>query len=175
MKDSWKEFYRQIFEAFSNWQPRHEELLNAAYTEQELNEIADVKFVMRKIDDLLEEMHKRSKASNEVLDRLVCAKWALQETTEPVRTEYVTITPRIKLATKLPKKGEPEYEELMREFGVTDPDLLVNDSVRPHWPGVMNYITELTALGKPLPKCIKQETTYPVYSTVVKEKKGLLS
>ena len=45
--------------------------------------------------------------------------------------------------------------------------------VKPHWPGLVERISNETAMGKPLPPGIDPNSSYPVYSMRIRAKQNL--
>ena len=157
---------------FAQWQTHHEKLLEGMHTEGDLQELADFAYALKKVSDMLVEMSKRSRNSYELSERLLCMLWAKANSDEPIRTPYCTITPRIRMAAQIPKKGTDEYEMLMASLGI-NAELAQVDAVRPHWPGLVDYVTERLTSGKPLPSGIDTTKTYPVYGVTIRDRKGV--
>jgi hypothetical protein len=47
-----------------------------------------------------------------------------------------------------------------------------SEAVRPHWPGMVSYLTGLMRQGRPLPPGIDPEKTYPRYKLRLRALKG---
>lgn len=142
------------------------------HNEADIKELADLAFALKKISELFDEMEKRTRNTYELAERLLCMMWAQVGDSDPIRTEHCTITPRIRMAAQIPKKGTPEYEELMKALGI-GVELQKTDAVRPHWPGLVDYVTELLTSGRPLPPGVDASKTYPVYGVTIRQRKGI--
>jgi hypothetical protein len=172
MKTESQEYFKAMMEMLQTWQSHHDVLLKGIHTDANINELADYTYTVRKISDMLVEMSKRTRNTYELAERLLCMLWAQVGDPEPIRTPYCTITPKIRMAAQIPKKGTEEYEKLMTALGITL-ELAQVDAVRPHWPGMTEYVTQRLTEGKPLPPGIDPHKTYPVYGVLIRDKKGI--
>jgi hypothetical protein len=172
MKKTSKERYAFLMEMLEKFTTTYDALVDDIHNEGDIKEMADLTYVLRLFDDVVHDMHKRTAATKDLSDRLLCLMWAKTGSSEPIRTEYCTITPRIKMAANVPKKGSPEYKALMLSLGVSNPEVLECEALRPHWPGLTDYITARLTEGKPVPG-VDMSSTYPVYGTTLLKKKGV--
>lgn len=140
---------------------RKEELVDYAYALYEAHKF---------IDDLEGEVRR-------LKERAICladALWVQESTGESIRTDYCTATPDIKMAANIPsQKRDPEaFDAFMQHLGIK-PELYKGESevVRPHWPGLVEYVSALISQGKPLPPGVNMEKKYPVYKMSFRKKK----
>ncbi len=167
------EFFQKVQEMYTEFLTRNTETQTRAAAVKTIEEIANIIRASREITDMLEEMAKLSRGALDQLTRLICLRWAKEsETGEPVRTPYVRISPDVKLAATLPKKGTDEYKALLTTLGFSQ-ELIETDAVRPHWPGMTDLIATCMAEGKRLPEGLSMDKTYPVYSIKVYKVKGI--
>jgi hypothetical protein len=61
----------------------------------------------------------------------------------------------------------------MEHLGIPE-HMAAGDVVRPHWPGLKEYLTKLAQQGLPLPPGIDPQKTYSEYTLEVRKKKGVL-
>lgn len=158
--------------ALSEWKERHDRFIKDLHNEVSLEELADMAFALKKISEIFDEIEKKTRNTYELAERLLCMMWAQNGDSDPIRTPYCTITPRIRMAAQIPKKGTPEYAELMKALGINE-ELQTSDAVRPHWPGLVDFVTELLTQGRPLPAGVDPHKTYPVYGVTIRQRKGI--
>jgi hypothetical protein len=172
MKSHNKEFFDFAMRSLSEWTEHHNKFLKDLHSEADLEELADMTYTISKVLELFKQIEKTTRGTTELAERLLCMLWAQRADAEPIRTKYCTITPRIRMAAQIPKKGTPEHEALMSYLGIR-PDLQESDAVRPHWPGLVEHVTELLTSGRPLPAGVDPNKTYPVYGVTIRSKKGI--
>lgn len=136
---------------------------------------ADADYAISKISELLDDSAKKMRALLTLSEQLLTIRWVMTDCTEPVRTMYVTSSPKMTEMPKIPsqKKAPDAYNKLMSELGVPD-QLTATDAVRPHWPGLCTLVETLAAEGKPLPESLQHAETYPVFKCTRRKKKGVL-
>lgn len=140
----------------------------------DIDEHADVVYAchetMKYLDDIRTEINKL----NDQCEKIACAIWVREGTGETIRTSFCTVSPEVKIMASIPrKKTDPDsYNAFMRSLGVSD-DVLrqPEDVVRPHWPGLVEYVSRLAAAGKPLPPGVDPDKTYPVYTLHIRAKR----
>src|SRR5687767_2838420 len=79
-------------------------------------ELANIAFALRKATELAEDMRKEIKRMEERAIKIACVLWSKDPTNmtgAPIRTDYVTASPRVTEMANLPRRGEPGYAELM--------------------------------------------------------------
>lgn len=172
MKKESQEFHQFVMTMFADWEKQQSAITQAMRVEGDLKELTDYVYALKKTAGLLTEMEKQTRNAYEVGERLLCMLWAKNGDSEPIRTEHCTASPRIRMAAQIPKRGTPEYDELMTAFGVSD-ELRQSDAVRPHWPGLIDFVTGALTEGRPVPKGIDITKTYPVYGVQFRDKKGV--
>lgn len=145
-----------------------------------VEDVADVDFAINEAVKELDSARKELNALLRLSTQLVCLRWTMQATmtgnAEPVRTDYVTASPKVVDMPKIPShKSEPEaYRKFCKSIGLSE-EVVVNDLARPHWPGIVEYVELLAHEGKPIDILggVDITQTYPVYS--VTRRKGKVS
>jgi hypothetical protein len=141
-----------------------------------LEELANRTYGLREIIKYTEDIHNEVKKTHDVYQKITALLYVQAGEGGPIRTEYATCTPKVRLIAVIPKKRrDPEkYNALMRFLNVP-PELYAGDEefeiVRPHWPGLVAHLSELMSQGQPLPPGIDPESTYPEYTCVTRGKK----
>lgn len=141
----------------------------------DMDELADVTYAMKQSEKFLKDLSSTLKKQRENLERIACLLWVKRNVADPIKTDYVTATPNLKTMASLPtKKGDPEgYAALLKWLGIRE-DVSEDDAVRPHWPGMVEYLTKLMEEGKPLPPGIDPGKTYPMYTLSHRKRKEIL-
>lgn len=142
-----------------------------------LTEAIDIGFLLREMGTLSEDLRKELGHLRELLERIVCIKWIAHSLNDPskaqpIRGELATGSPDVKQAAALPReKDNPAaYAAFMSQLGVSG-DALNFSLVRPHWPAMMDYFSALAEKGKPLPRGINVDKTYPIYKVTFRRRK----
>ncbi len=139
-----------------------------------LDELADSAFVAREIAVLANDLRKEFEAAQGLLEKIACLAWVTAhagepEQAEPIRAELVVATPSLKQMASLPrlKKDPKAYNRLMLHLGVPE---ACRELVRPHWPSMVEHLTNLAEQGRPLPPGIDPNKTYPVYKLTMRRR-----
>lgn len=160
----------------------YEKLIKLRDTAASLSQedLVDCAYILRETAKLLDDMRKESTAIRELIERVICLKWVQQSlqdesTDTAIRGQLATGTPDVRqmASLPLPNKNPEEFEALMRSIGAVT--AAKKDLVRPYWPGLTNWITNLVKKGKPLPNGIDPNKTYALYRLFpLRRKKGLI-
>lgn len=129
--------------------------------------MADVVYALKQASALFEDMRKETDKVVKFAEQLCCALW-LRGDGQPIRTEYCTGSPDVKQTAQTPKPGTDEYAMFCDYFGI-DP----NAPFRPHWPTVLEKISQLIAEGKPLPPGCDPSKQWTIFSVSVRKKKAI--
>lgn len=136
-------------------------------------DLVDMAYVLREMAALADDIRRECAAHQGLMEKAACIEWVVRnDPTGPIRGELAVGTPDLKQMSSLPKpKTEPaEYRAMMLYLGVPEN---LHDVVRPHWPAMVDWISDLTAQGKPLPPGIDLTKTYPVYRLRLLKKKAV--
>jgi hypothetical protein len=143
-----------------------------------LPELVDLIYALRKTSELADTARKEMNRIEELTIKQACLIWTTTDG-NPIRSDYVTGSPDIKMMASLPRrKSNPEgYAALMRYLGVPDELWDTSDeeseAVRPHFPGMVDLLSRAMQEGRPLPPGISPENTYPLYKMRLVAKKGV--
>jgi len=138
----------------------------------DLQELADTVYALKETIKFIEDIRTQLRGLEELGIKIACALWLRDEKAEPIRTEYVTASPDVKTMVSIPKPGQPGYLEFMAQFGITE--AMANaDVVRPHWPGMIEYVSQQLQAGKPLPVGTDLSKTYSIFKLTCRGKKGV--
>ena len=137
---------------------------------------ADAAYAMREISRVVADIRKEADRIKRLLDQVMCVVWTTNcetddSTPRSIHGEVAIATPNVKMGVTLPTKNtDPEnYRTLMQHFGFSD-ELIEADAVRTHWPGMVQYMTNLMEEGKPLPPGVRPDQTYPIYNTTIRKR-----
>lgn len=117
--------------------------------EYSAQDLADLGFLFREMENLLDDWRKDSKARKELIGKLLCLQLVKSET-DMVQGELCRAQADMKMRPEWPKPGTSEYFELLTHFGI-DP----NSPIRISWKGLGELCTKLFKEGKPLPPGMK--------------------
>lgn len=173
-----KDFYRAVLESYMTLQEHMKELEVALKSQTKLVDLADCDYAIDRAYELADTMRKKIKHLGELSTKLTVIKYLTDPTTtgDPIRTEYVTVSPSMVLVPQVPsrEKAPEHYEQFMRDLGVSDEESIKSGVVAPHWPKLVEHITKLAENGEPLPAGCDPSKTYPVYDCKRRKKKEVL-
>ena len=122
---------------------------------QNLEQIVDVIAVLKKSDELLKDTKSQVAALTAKLQEIACKLYMQHGASnigEPIRTEWVTGTPDIRVKPSLPsfKLNPTMFIAMCNDLGYP---LEAGDAemFRPHYPSVMTYLSKLQEQCKPMP------------------------
>jgi hypothetical protein len=142
----------------------------------DLKTMADTAYYCREVDKLLQDLKVHANRVRKLAQDIGCLVWAQIGKEEPIRTEYCTASPKVKMMASLPHhKRQPEqYRELMAYMGL-DPKLwdCEEPAVKLSFNGMIDVLTQAAEDGKPLPPGVEPDKTYPVYDFHMLSKKGI--
>jgi len=131
-------------------------------------ELADLGFLFREMESLLDETRKDAKARKELTGKLLAFLIIAAQTEDisnpdKVRGRLATARPDVRVRAKLPKKGTPEYERALDYFYI--PRRAVDEGImKIDWNKASDFLTTLVEEGKKVPDEFKE--TYPEYKCV---------
>ena len=130
--------------------------------------LVDIAFILRSMSEYCNDLRKEMDKNREFVEKIACMRWvqdSLNDNTDsPIRGKLATGTPQLRQMASLPSQSKDpiNYVKFMKRIGVFG-QALKRGLVRTHWPSIVDYITELTEKGKPLPPGIDPSKTYPMY------------
>lgn len=144
-----------------------------------MQKLVDVSYFAEKTRQLADMIRKDCQELRDLCDRMVCVLWAQQDSGEPIRTEYCTASPDVKMQASLPdrKKQPIEYAAFCDYMGIPRELYCAPDGESPpvqvHWAGMLSYFSALLSQGKPLPPGIDPTKMYPVYKVRLQPRKEI--
>ncbi len=176
--------YKEIKESHESMFLAIKRLREVASRTKDVKELADMVCSVHHCQQFIDDIRKDLNGFEELIEKVCCAMW-LQDPnkSENIKTYHCTATPHVKMMAALPtRKRDPDrYYALMESLGIKrelwqTPD---NEDTRPpigiDWLGMVDYISDLAAQGKPLPDGIEPGKMYPVYTLKIRTKKEVLS
>lgn len=148
-----------------------------------LEDLADLLGCLKKIHASVDDIKKQIFNAVETLTSEICNKHMLymadkmmegDDVDASVTGEYFIATPSIKQTANIPSRTSVEYLQLMRFIcsqNSTPEELVGSDILRPHWPAFTEMLTKLQSEGRPLPEGISAETTKPLPSCAIRDRK----
>jgi len=137
-----------------------------------LEEQASRLFELRDLERFAEAIAKDAARASATIKKLMALRWSRESVTgETIRCPEGTATPSVKTGSSPPSKDKnPEaYAAMLTELGIPEA-IQATEVVRIHWPGWVNYLTELTRQGLPLPDCVEDDSTYQVFDVALRSK-----
>lgn len=122
--------------------------------ELSVGNLADIGYLEREMERLLDHHRKESKSRQLSIGRHLCKELMLRfnagEGDLKVRGELANATAEVKQEPILPKKGDPEYSEIMRSIGVPE-HLAREGAIQIHFVRMGEYLTRLANEGQNAP------------------------
>ena len=167
----YQETKAQYLECYAEISALRDNLKESAFN---TNDMVDIIYVMREISKLLNDLRKEVDGVQHQFENVGCLISIQRGDLEPIRTSLATGSPDLKMAAKIPSQTkDPEnFSKLMDYLGVAK-EAVEDKCVKPHWPGLVERISNETAMGKPLPPGIDPNSSYPVYSMRIRAKQNL--
>jgi len=134
----------------------------------DIEALTDSVYALKEAHNALSDMCKEIKRLYSLFERLACMGWSMKGDYEPIRTKHCTGSPDLKQTVVTPKAGTPEYEAFREHFGVPE-----GIPFRPHWPSMLEAITEDVKNGRPLPPGCDPSKMMTEYKVTIRNKKGI--
>lgn len=134
-------------------------------------DMVDIGYLLREMENILDELRKEVKARKELTGKLIAFE-RVQAFVEDssidmtVRGSLASGTPDVKQLPELPKKGTPEYGQLLAYFGATEAQIQ-QGALKPDFKVIAELCTQRAADGLPNPPGIGK--TFPSYETVYRK------
>src|SRR3972149_10339725 len=149
-------------------------IMQEAVEESSIEKLAEIAFIFRKTSALIDDLRKQINKAEAILEIAVCKKWVTQTEPSEIKTDYISVTPKLKIQTTLPSaKTNPEdHEKLLRALNIPEHCWPL---IRLHWPAMCEYLTELAEQGKPFPDGLDPRKTTPQYSLKFHQRKEIVA
>lgn len=144
-----------------------------------LTELADAIYALDRVERIADDLRKEARAFREQLDKIACLRWVERGDGEPIRTEHCLGTPQIKQMAPMPNRHKhPErYAALMQHLGIAkelwDAPEGFSPPIELKWTGMVDYLTERLANGKPVPPGVDPRATFTIFRVNVRAKKDV--
>ena len=134
--------------------------------------VVDLGFLCRESESLLDDWRKDCKAREKLASKILALEVGKRmindvKAGDVIRGELARAKCQVKPRVKLPKKGSPEFLEIMVHLGVPkelyDPEHVATPMVKPDFSGLSDYVETQMAAGKKLPSGLKD--TFDEYVT----------
>lgn len=177
MKTELVQLFRAIRLLYSDHRPKLTRLDAEIRVSRDLGELADITYALKEYAKLLEALRKTVAAETRMAERMACMLWMQGESTEPIRTDFVTASPRISISAKLPtrRKHPEDFAKLMEflkipreHWDVDEEESVVVDI---HFKGFAAMISDRAAKGLPLPPGVDPKQTMSEYFLTCRGKK----
>lgn len=178
MNEKLTRLYQKAHKAYEEIHPLVQEI-RAELENYSLEDLVDTSAVLHRSSQWLNEMRKKMDGFKSFSDRLACLIFLTKIDKEGrpqknIKTKYCTATPRIKYVPKIPRKDkDPEaFTAFMKHLGVSD-EAIEFETVRPHWPGVVDLCGFLASQGQPNPPGVSVSENAAEYALTIRLTKNL--
>lgn len=138
---------------------------------------ADSAYALREIAKFADDTRKRCEKLKRLAEKMAVMISLTEGSADSIRTDHCTASIKMRTVVTVPNRNRnpAEYVKLMEWLGVPEhfwkgrPEPIVET----YWPGLIEYLCEQLADGKPLPPGIDPNKTYPEYSLVCTKRKGV--
>jgi hypothetical protein len=133
-------------------------------------ELVDVIHLLKVLAEQADTIRKEAERLKGTTERVVCMRWVTNpNATEIIRGKVASGSPYVSQRAAIPHPtNEPEaYQAMMKAFKVPD-DVVQTGLLDLHWKRFQEYVTRLTAEGKPLPAGVDPNRTTPVFKVATR-------
>lgn len=139
---------------------------------------ADLIYILKQVLDIWQDLKKETQVDIEVLENIFgvvfvtkAAETAGKKPTN-VKGTIATVTPRMTVQPAIPSptKEPTKYRAMMEGLGVTNEEVLTRGILRPHWPSMTEWCTELSEKGLPLPKGVDPSKSNTGFATTARKR-----
>ena len=162
-----KSLHERLYNASKDFVDRQRDNYNEA-------SIADTILTSRKIGEYLKDAAKELDRSSALLSKIGGYMKAQTLDDKSFKGELATGYLKIEHLVRIPsfKTHPAECRTIMNALGVPEA-LFEHGAVRPHWPAMVELISDKINSGLPLPEGIDGKKTYPKYSVIARAKSGV--
>lgn len=177
MRNDIKELYNKASQAHDEVMTKFLEL-EENLPAPDLEELVDWCYAFREMHLKFEALQQKSAKIKRQLEQTTCALYInlpesnVHRSRGKIQTDHCTGSPSVRQAAHVPKlKNDPEgYFALCKHMGVSQ-ELAEKEMFRVHWPSFVDYISDLTSSGKPVPPGIDVNKMYPVFGVRIHKRK----
>lgn len=150
------------------YQLRSDILQELRQNKMETEDMVDIGFLFRELENKLDDSRKDCKAAKEMAGKIIClriAKESLNDLTKDtvVRGVLARGSADVRRLPALPRKGTPEYISAMKALGVENEAAIKSGCLKFDFHAIQTLINECAAAGKKPPPGLDKD--YPEYTT----------
>lgn len=149
--------------AFERWHKQTYELIlrsRGSLVELSREDLVDIAFISRKIAELAKDTRTELDSFRTEVGNVFCAQTMVSsDAEESVRGEFATGTPSFTTVVAPPKRGSPEYGQLLDHLGIKVPPHLLG-SVEIHYTDLCEIAARAATQGKHVPGLKAQEAKF---------------
>lgn len=166
-----KRFFKCVTDLFKQCITQLQAMHNHAGIGTKHEDMADHIYALKESIKFIEKLKKETEAELTRCERIFCFQSIEEHAGEACRTDYCTVSPKVRQHVPIPKLGkDPElYYALMDHIGVQR-EISDRELVRLHWPAFIDWLSESQAAGKPLPPGLDPTAVQAIYSTICRAK-----
>lgn len=144
-----------------------------------LTTLVDHAFALRETSKLCDDIRKEAILLYDLASRVTCMLHVQSGSADNIKTDHCTAIPDMKMSCKIPTlKNNPEEYYALMEWLKVPRDLLGSaehdsEAIRPHWPGMVELITNLAAQGKSVPPGVDFTTQRPIYKLTIRGRRPI--
>lgn len=167
-----EDLYHQVCEFTRNMLIRKIQIETAVRAQRNLERFASVDTIVHKAEKQLEGLCKELRRLKELMDQNIVALQIGIQNSAAIKTEWGAVSTKVSMIAKVPKPDREDERDdwrlLVEHLVSLGADRLVEkDLIRIHWPGMVEYCTDLAAAAKPYPPGVDPSETTPRFSTRV--------
>jgi hypothetical protein len=122
-------------------------------------------YALQQTSDMLTDLRKQIDKLEKTLGMFVCMEMR-HEQLDSIKTPHCSAKVKVEQFANLPTKREKDpqkFDALMGSMGIPA-SVIESESVRFHWPGFKEYLTQNQAEGHPLPEGLSVDDVYTEYT-----------
>lgn len=178
MPEELRLLYTQVLENFAYVRRALQSMQAELRSSGDMVWLTNVAYALRQAEEVAEGTRKELTKAKELAEKMACYLHTTAASDEPIRTSYVTATPSVKQAVKVPsRKSDPAgYANMMHSLGI--PEQLWSGerehaAIAIHWPGLCEFLQTRQAQGLPALQGLDTNTA-TAFSLKMRAKKGVL-
>jgi len=110
-----------------------------------LSDLVDIGFLCKDIAELLDDWRKDCNARKELIVKILALR-CITVGNSTVQGKLASVSLDATIEVEVPKSGTPEYDEVMKYFGIP-----IEAPFQPHWRRVQELVAQRYQEGVPLP------------------------
>lgn len=134
---------------------------------------ADLIFLLKRTAEYWDDLRKETNRVTQMLENILGTVHVAQASSEKsVKGNLATCTVRLEQQPRIPSPNkEPErYGKVMQALGVTNDETIQRGALRLHWPSIVEWCTECSSEGKPMPGGLDPSDNEAAYKTTTRKR-----